>query len=82
MAEEADHSNGYCAIPGFGWVNFWKEGMHGRLASESCRARVVHGAAGRGAAERSRGAGVTARKKELPGGAVASASEGGARLRA
>ena len=74
-AEEADHSNGYCAIPGFGWGIFWKEGVCWRLASGSCRARVVHGAAGRGAAERSRGAGVTAGKKELPGGVSLSARE-------
>ena len=47
-AEEADHINGYCAIPGFGWGIFWKEGVRGRLSSGSCRARVVHGAAGSG----------------------------------
>ena len=74
-AEEADHSNGYCAIPGFRWGIFWKEGVCWRLASGSCRARVVHGAAGRGAAERSKGAGVTAGKKELPGGVNLSARE-------
>ena len=45
-AEEADHINGCCAIPGFGWGIFWKEGVRGRLASGSCRARVVHGVAG------------------------------------
>ena len=45
-AKEADHINGYCVIPGFGWGIFWKEGMHERLASGSCRARVVHGVAG------------------------------------
>ena len=44
-AEEADHINGCCAIPGFGWGIFWKEGVRGRLACGSCRARVVHGAA-------------------------------------
>ena len=80
--EEADHSNGCYAIPGFGWGIFWKEGVCWRLASGSCRARVVHGAAGRGAVERSRGTGVTAGKKELPGGAAASVRDGGARLRA
>ena len=47
-AEEADHINGCCAIPGFGWGIFWKEGVRGRLASGSCRARVVHGVAGSG----------------------------------
>ena len=59
MAEEADHINGCCAIPGFGWGIFWKEGVRGRLASGSCRARVVHGVAGSGSrrcgAELSRG---------------------------
>ena len=47
-AEEADHINCYCAIPGFGWGIFWKEGVRGRLASGSCRAWVVHGVAGSG----------------------------------
>ena len=47
-AEEADHINGCCAIPGFGWGIFWKEGVRGRLASGSCRAWVVHGVAGSG----------------------------------
>ena len=47
-AEEADHSNSCCVIPGFRWGIFWKEGVHGRLASGSCRARVVHGVAGSG----------------------------------
>ena len=50
-AEEADHINGCCAIPGFGWGIFWKEGG-------SCRARVVHGVAG----SRSRRYGVEQRR--------------------
>ena len=47
-AEEADHSNSCCVIPGFRWGIFWKEGVRERLASRSCRARVVHGVAGSG----------------------------------
>ena len=65
IAEEADHINGYCAILGFGWGIFWKEGVRGRLASGSCRAR----------AERSRGVGITAGKKEMLGEVSLSARE-------
>jgi len=45
-AEETDRAT-VSRDPGLGWGSFWKRSTHRRLASGSCRAGAVHGAARR-----------------------------------